>query len=192
MGYVFSDILNCRRFSGEFGYTFHHLPVDAWIPFKPSWVWVYLFYYPVCFFPLLLRPVRDTPSVFLKTATGFGIQFFLSCGLFLLLPFQVVHPILPAGLSNDIITSLYKMDMGFNSFPSLHVANITFVSILFWRFGSARWARLVTFISIAIACSTLFVKQHYVVDVLFGALLGWGSDVMTFQREKGLSSDRHM
>lgn len=68
----------------------------------------------------------------------------------------------------------YEIDRPSNLFPSLHVS----LSFLFalgvahvrprWRFWMLTWATL-------IAVSTLFTRQHYLIDVIGGVLVAWGA-----------------
>ena len=96
----------------------------------------------------------------------------------------MVHPHLVVGLNDSILKYLYDCDLGFNSFPSLHVANIVFVSLLVWRKRGARWGCVMAGLATLIAASTMLVKQHFVADVAAGALLGWISFVLSFSRRR--------
>lgn len=68
------------------------------------------------------------------------------------------------------LRALYSADPPYNCFPSLHVAH-SFVSAL----ASARVHRRLGVVAITaatlVAVSTLFTKQHYVLDVVAGGLM---------------------
>jgi len=178
-GFVMISLFNVSRVG------LHSMPAiqsfgwDKDIPFVPGWVWVYLLYYPFCFLPLLLSEVRDDSETFTKTMTAFSLQFGVSFTFFLLWPLRMVHPMIPLGLNGRILHQLYSFDLGFNSFPSLHLANIVFVSFLFLRLRGRRWALLVFGVAALIAMSTVLIKQHFISDVVMGALLGWGSFIFS-------------
>ena len=164
----------------------HHplaaIPLFNWdpaIPFLPGWIWVYLFYYPFCFLPLFLKDVRDNSVTFTRTVTAYGLQFGVSFAFFLLWPLRMMHPKIPSGVDGKILGSLYAFDLGFNSFPSLHVANIVFVSLLIFRLKGRWWGTLAFAGAALIASSTVLVKQHFLSDVLAGALLGWASFIFS-------------
>lgn len=63
------------------------------------------------------------------------------------------------------------MDKSYNHFPSLHVA-WTWLTVYASQVpGKARIGLAV--LAVGISLSTLFVKQHYVADVLYGYALAW-------------------
>ena len=162
------------------------LHLDGWIPFVPAWVWIYVLYYPFCFLPLALREIRDDPDAFVRTAWAFSLQFGFSYLCFLALPLQITHPALAGGLASDLLRKIYLADNGFNSFPSLHVANVTFVVLLFERLRGTRAALPLALLAVLIALSTVLVKQHYIPDVILGAVLGWATFTHAFRgRERG-------
>ena len=72
---------------------------------------------------------------------------------------------------------LRGVDAAGNAFPSMHVATATFTMLrlqdVWRRIGAPALIRIVnlTWCS-AIVLSTLFIKQHVVLDVISGALLG--------------------
>jgi len=179
-GFAATSLFNVSRRGLEHLPAIHSLRLDGAIPLVSGWVWIYLLYYPFCFLPLLLQDVRNDPSTFKKTITAFGLQFGISFVVFLLWPLRMAHPVLPHTFNGAILHQLYAVDRGFSSFPSLHVANIMFVSLLFLRFQRARPAVVVCGIALLIAASTLLVKQHFLSDVLVGAFLGWASFAITF------------
>jgi membrane-associated phospholipid phosphatase len=76
---------------------------------------------------------------------------------------------------------LYEADPPFNCFPSLHVAH-SFVSAL-TCFRLSRRLGITTGICAAlVGISTLFTKQHYVLDVLAGVALAGLSYVLFLRR----------
>jgi membrane-associated phospholipid phosphatase len=65
---------------------------------------------------------------------------------------------------------LYGSDPPYNCFPSLHVAHsfVSAVTVHRVHRGVGRWAVVCASL---VAVSTLFTKQHYVLDVIAGMLL---------------------
>jgi membrane-associated phospholipid phosphatase len=181
-GFAATCLFNVARHGLEQAPVIQAFRMDAVIPFAPGWIWIYLLYYPFCFLPLFLREVREDPGTFTRTILAFGLQFGASFFIFLVWPLRMAHPALPAGLEGSILKHLYACDLGFNSFPSLHVANIVFVSLLYWRMRGARWGAALAALAALISASTMLVKQHFVADVAAGALLGWLSFIIAFSR----------
>ena len=143
------------------------------IPLSPGWVWIYYTYFPFLFMPVLLSEVRREIGLFRRVALGFGIQYGVAFIFFLLIPVRMDRPVAIRGSwSENALAFLYDIDPGFNILPSLHVSNTVFVASLMWRLrepalGIPAWigCGLIT-------ASTLLVKQHYAVDLVFGAILG--------------------
>ncbi len=149
------------------------LPWDARIPLEPSWIWIYLLYYPLClsagFFPELFQKAR----VFWPIMAGFLSQFAVAGVIFYFFPTRIIHPpVLGAGLSAEALRGLYAIDSGHCLFPSLHVANTVFVSLVSTRMLAKRWSALFFIVTAFIAASTVLVKQHFLVDIPSGAFLG--------------------
>ncbi|WXG44081.1 MAG: phosphatase PAP2 family protein [Promethearchaeati archaeon SRVP18_Atabeyarchaeia-1] len=78
------------------------------------------------------------------------------------------------------VYSIYTIDTPFNCFPSLHAAVSTICFYTWYQYSKVRPSRatkiaaIVAFvISAGVILSTLFIKQHYIVDEIAGILLAW-------------------
>ncbi|MDO4490115.1 MAG: phosphatase PAP2 family protein [Lachnospiraceae bacterium] len=77
----------------------------------------------------------------------------------------------------SLVKGLYKTDTPTNVFPSIHVFNSLATTMAVWesryfrKKTAARWSSLI--LTVLIVLSTLFLKQHSVVDMTAGLLLGW-------------------
>jgi membrane-associated phospholipid phosphatase len=149
-----------------------HVPeiaLDRAIPLAPGWSVVYLSLFLAALMPVLVvhrqEHVRRTINAFLFVWIV-GYVFFLA--------FPTVSS-RPARLAGDgfvewLLRTIYASDVRYNCFPSLHVAQCFLAALTCGlvnrRVGIAAgiWASLV-------ALSTLFTKQHYVLDVLAGIVL---------------------
>ena len=147
------------------------LRVDDWIPYWPSWVWIYSFiYYPLI---LYINFVVESPRQFTYMAVSFLLLLGLQMAFFLLFP---VHT--PAhwrsynsgsSLSERFLALVQRFDARSNSFPSMHMSVATLTaSHLEAHLGTPAFA-----FPAVIALSCLFTKQHYVIDLPAGAVLGW-------------------
>jgi membrane-associated phospholipid phosphatase len=155
----------------------------AWeerVPLAPEWVWIYFLYFPACLLPLLLAEIRRDVFLFRRTALGFALQFVVAYPFFLL-PIRMRQPeIIPTTLSEEALRWFYSIDPGFNVFPSLHVANTAYVASMLTRLRGGYAAAGAWALCALIAVSTLFVKQHYFVDLPVGVLLGVWAERVAF------------
>ena len=74
-------------------------------------------------------------------------------------------------LSERFLAVVQRIDAPSNSFPSMHVSVAMLTAMhLVPHLGTMAFA-----FPLAIALSCLFTKQHYVIDLPAGAVLGWWS-----------------
>ena len=147
------------------------LRLDERIPYWPVWVWVYTgIYYP---FMLLVNFLMDSPRQFTHLAVSYFLLLFAQMAFFLLFP--VVTPAHWRStnrrhtLSERVLTYLQRFDARSNSFPSMHVSVATLTALhLQPHFGAP-----VFVFPVLVALSCLFTKQHCLVDLPPGAVLGW-------------------
>ncbi len=151
------------------GVQFHVLRtgLDLLIPFVPGFAWIYILYYIFCFTPIF---VIDSMSIFRRIALGYFLEGMISFAIFVIYPTKMIRPeIVGNSISDKLLTLVYHTDPGFNVFPSMHVANSLFVALIFYRYnkkiGMVFWV-----IALLISASIFFVKQHYLVDFIGGAI----------------------
>lgn len=147
------------------------LPIDDCIPYRPRWVWIYSFlYYPVI---VAINWTVSSPRQYLYVALSYMLLLGFQMLFFLLVP--VATPaewrarVIGRGRSEKFLAFVQSFDGRSNSFPSMHTSVATLTALhLYPAFGP-----LVIAFPVLIALSCLFTKQHYVVDLPAGALLGW-------------------
>ncbi len=147
------------------------LPIDDRIPYRPRWVWIYSFlYYPVI---VAINWTVTSPRQFLYVAISYMLLLGFQMAFFIFLP--VTTPaewraaVSGRGQSERFLAFVQSFDGRSNSFPSMHTSVATLTALhLYPSFGPV----MVAF-PLLIALSCLFTKQHYVVDLPAGALLGW-------------------
>ncbi|MBI3267528.1 MAG: phosphatase PAP2 family protein [Planctomycetes bacterium] len=148
-------------------------PLDRAIPFVPLWEYAYAFVYFFVFLPLAV--VRDT-RLFLRILRAYGWVFVASCCCFALFPVRMERPeVEERSFIEWGIALNYYLDPPNNCFPSLHLS-IAFLGAFGARRANPRLAWLALGAASAIGASTLFVKQHYVADVLAGIVLAGLAD----------------
>ncbi len=104
----------------------------------------------------------------------------LAFPLFLLWPAAYPRPHVDGamGLSHTAVTILQAQDPPTNTFPSLHVANSILCAAALRRASHPAWRGSVV-LAACIAASVLLLKQHWIADVVAGALFGaFGAGVL--------------
>ncbi len=138
---------------------------DGKIPFIPEWVWIYLTVYMIFLIPLF----GLTDRRLLKVVMSSYITVMLICYVFFYF-YPVEYP-RPELVVNDFSTwalsLVYKNDKPWNCFPSSHCAMAMMAALVLleinWSFGI--WGLTV---ALSIGVSTLFTKQHFILDVITG------------------------
>lgn len=73
---------------------------------------------------------------------------------------------------SGLVLNLYATDNPYNCFPSIHVLNSVLIAL--YTCGSekvCKWTKVICIImSVSISLATMFIKQHYFVDVLAGVI----------------------
>ncbi|MGE5243966.1 MAG: phosphatase PAP2 family protein [Betaproteobacteria bacterium] len=149
-----------------------HVPavaLDAALPLQPSWMLVYGSHYAFVFLPLLV--VRQEPLL-RRTMWAYVMAFLVAYAGFFAYPTVTPHPATVAGdgFATWCLRLQYRLDSPYNCFPSLHVAHSFLAALACYRVNrkvglvAASWAAL-------IGVSTLYTKQHYLVDVIAGVVL---------------------
>lgn len=147
--------------------------IDNNIPFMNEFIIPYILWYPFMILSLLFLCLKDL-KVYYRTLITLNLCL-LSCYLIYYF-FQTTVP-RPAIYGNDIFSYLtlliYKFDKPFNCFPSIHVVtSYLMIKGVNSVACSKKIKHLVAFMSISIIISTLFVKQHVIMDVISAILLG--------------------
>ena len=144
---------------------------DRKIPFVPVWVLVYFSTYPFVLQPfIVLTEAR---------------QFYWTLASFILITLtsHVVHAVIPSqvqrvekldnlGVSGWMINMFQRICKPYDNFPSMHMGlSVPAVGAGYMAGGPVAGSLMLVW-AVLIALSTLFTKQHYIWDVLTGALGG--------------------
>lgn len=142
-------------------------PLDKYVPLIPIFILPYRCYIPMVFITLVLS--WNTPF-----ATSFLIAMNIaswSAALFwYLIPNGVIRPkIIEKDVFTRLLNSLYTKDRDTNGFPSGHVLYVSlggsYLLQLYPQFGN-----FIIIFSFLVIISTLFTKQHYLVDIPGGLI----------------------
>jgi membrane-associated phospholipid phosphatase len=142
-------------------------PVDRAFPLVTPWIFVYTLAYPCCLSPVFLVTLPR-----LRTACfAYTIAIAVSLFTFMIMPVGIVRPEPPPdALGVTLMAVTRAIDQPFNCFPSLHVSLDFLAAFFTWTQRPRAGAGLLG-MAMLISVSTLFVKQHYVLDIVAGVLL---------------------
>lgn len=153
----------------------HSIPVsfeDA-IPFAPEWVTVYTatFIFWILGLAVCMRQERE---LCFRMFTGIYIAELICAVFFIAVPTVIDRPEVTGGVYYDrLLAQLYSADQPVNLFPSMHCM---FAYMVFRGFMIAKLDKPVVIGSglfAALVCaSTVFVKQHFLLDTFAGIILG--------------------
>lgn len=140
-------------------------PIDELVPFDPRWVWLYYLYYPIIAFPILIVKSREE---LVRGATAFVISGLVTSAFFLLWRTQMIRPeITETDFASRLLLKIYCKDNPYNCFPSQHVTYSWTAALITFRYKKALGA-IGLLIAFAISLSTMFVKQHWFLDLPSG------------------------
>jgi membrane-associated phospholipid phosphatase len=152
----------------------HYQPsigLDRLMPLTPPWIGVYASLY-FCAFLLPLIVVRGR-ELFRQAMKAYLLVMLVSYAGFVLYPTIAPHDgtIPVEGFASWSLQLFYDLDQPYGCFPSLHVAFSFVGALTCYRIhrgvgmAAALWAAL-------IGISTVYTKQHFVVDAVVGAAAG--------------------
>lgn len=154
----------------------HHsipLPFEDSIPFAPEWVTVYTATFIFWVLGLVVCMCQERELCF-RMFTGVYIAELICAVFFVAMPTVIVRPEAAGGVYYDrLLAQLYAADQPTNLFPSMHCM---FAYMVFRGFMIAKLDKPVVIGSglfAALVCaSTVFVKQHFLLDTFAGVILG--------------------
>lgn len=137
------------------------------IPFVPSAIWIYFSFF--LYIAWTTHQVR--PALFLRFVFSATLAAIIAWSIVLGFPIGFDRP--DAGSIADewhrnVFTFVHAADPSHITFPSLHVAVTWICTFVLWARPGRGW---LLGLGAAISLSTLFTKQHLVVDVLGGVAL---------------------
>lgn len=149
---------------------------DHRVKFDPRWVWIYSGLY----YPMIVLAAWSTPTwqAYAYTVGSFLCLLVLQVSIFLTLPVAIpadwrVQPgaRMQWPLSMRMLDMVWSFDKLRNSMPSMHVSVATMVDLTIWQ----NWpvaGYVGGLFPLLIGISALKTKQHYVLDVVPGAITG--------------------
>ena len=179
---VFSFVFNCLVYSGSravAGSWYHHnieSSLDLRLPFVPQFLIIYFGCYIFWAANYILAARQDREEVY-RFFTADFISRCVCLVIFLAYPTTNTRPVIEGSGFWDLLAGwLYSIDAADNLFPSIHclVSWFCFLAVK----GQKKipiWYKAVSFIlAVLVFLSTLFTKQHVIVDVAGGIFLAQG------------------
>ncbi len=175
----------------------HYAPavaLDRFFPLQPSWALVY----GALYFFLIVLPVfvlRDDEHI-RRTVFAYLTIWITAYVFFLTYPTVAPRPaeVVGTGFGAWGLRALYGADPPYNCFPSLHVAH-SFVSALTCHRLHRGVGHFAIVAASLVGLSTLYTKQHYVLDVVAGVLLALAAFAVflrSYRREAVPDLDRRL
>jgi membrane-associated phospholipid phosphatase len=152
--------------------------LDTHIPLVPAFAVPYLLFLPTLVGTILYAYITDTK--FEALALSISIVYAISYATYLLYQTHVPRQVITG---HDIFSKLvrwtYDHDRPYNGMPSTHASGSTILAA-YYLWTSAQWGWLIAFFCLIVVLSTLFVKQHFVLDAVTGVTLGLAVSIPLF------------
>ena len=142
--------------------------IDGHIPFVPAFVYIYVLWFPlILLFPLAL--FRANPMAYARYQTAILLDIALSLVCYLVYPTSFARPEAPDTVSGRAMKLVFRGSYkGLNCAPSMHCS----MCYLVLHFVGATpglpfaVAAIAVPVALGIVVSTLFTKQHVLIDAL--------------------------
>lgn len=165
-----------------------------WWPLSELLHAAYLSYYAIIYLPPLLMYLRGDRGAFARTVLAFAIAMVLCFAVFCVFPVEGPRYAwsAPAGVPDGVVRRIVKAILEGGSsrgtaFPSSHqaIALVMGLSSLSW---DRRLGLPVLVVSVLLGVGAVYGGFHYAVDMLAGALVGFGSWYLVRARSKAASA----
>lgn len=158
-------------------YPMYYAPLDDIIPFNEFFLIPYLFWF-VFLIGMLAYSLLWDITTFRKYMYFIIITYSATCVIYLLFP-NMQELRAPAEFERENVLTrfmewYYNFDTNTNVCPSLHVIGSLAVLYASWnskKFSTVGWRIVFTTLAVLISISTVFVKQHSVLDIPPAVLL---------------------
>ena len=161
--------------------------LDAHIPFCAPFILPYLAWFPMVAGMFWYFYKKD-PESYLYLCRGMLLGLTICLAIYAVFPNGQLlrRPIVGDDLFSEMVRLLRKTDTPTNVCPSIHVFVTVTVALAAARSRAMARQRLLkgapTVLCVLICMSTVFLKQHSIVDVALGTALGLGLDLLLRQR----------
>jgi membrane-associated phospholipid phosphatase len=155
------------------------LPLDDLIPRLPVFVVPYLLFLPWLWLVVVYAWLKR--KSFYQLALSLTIVNLLAYAVYL--AFQTIVPrdiVVGSDVFSNILRTLYDNDLPYAGFPSLH-CGLSAVVATYFICRKSKWAWAFVSMAALVVASTLFTKQHFILDAVAGVGLGTIVTVLVFR-----------
>ncbi len=152
--------------------------LDRNIPFVGVFVWPYISLFPVLALTFIFLVKRY--YVFMTAMLSCIIATAIALYMYMLFPssYMLRPDIITGDISSYMCALVYTHDLPNNSFPSLHVAYALIIYCILGIsvYGHILWLKIAYLVwMLMVIASTLLIKQHHIIDVFCGMIVGYMS-----------------
>jgi membrane-associated phospholipid phosphatase len=176
VGTNFAPAVRTLEDSVVYWFTQHWTPILVYF-----FVFIYIIFYP---FTLWFSPVyfllTDQRRAMKTFVYGFLLLYACTLPFYLFLPITNVYSYFGSTSAlNTVIPGIeqffYATTTSNNSFPSLHVAMAFLIANTVALTNNRRFTYLAYFSAICVLCSVIYLGIHWIIDVIGGILISFGS-----------------
>jgi membrane-associated phospholipid phosphatase len=144
--------------------------LDELIPFEPIWVFAYASMYVIVVLPFVY--VRNH-LLYRRMFFSFCCTGLIAYVVFLVFPtYDILRPVSnPFDFERFFLAMDHAHDSPYNCFPSLHVGFSMTAGLWTYYADRSKLGLAVLMWAILVSVSVLFVKEHYIADLIGGAVL---------------------
>ena len=148
-----------------------YLPIDDQITLSPIWAIPYLLSILWWVGALIWATFKMEYMRFVHLSLCLSITILISYLVYILFPTYVDRPkIVDQDFLSQLVLFIYGNDKPYNALPSGHTYTTLIISI-FWFYWLPKQSYLWIAIAILVILSTLFTKQHAILDLLTASIL---------------------
>lgn len=150
-----------------------YLPIDTYITLSPIWAIPYLLSILWWVGALVWATFKMEYLRYVHLSLCLSITILISYMVYLLFPTYVDRPIIVnQDLLSQLVMFIYGSDRPYNALPSGHTYTTLIISI-FWFNWLPKQRYLWVAIAIVVILSTLFTKQHAILDLITASILAF-------------------
>lgn len=148
-------------------------PFDRNTPFIKYFIIPYNIWYPFIIFSIIYLILKNRDEYY-RTLLGLDLGVLVCYAIYIVFQTTVSRPeLMETDIFTKIVAMTYRADLPYNCFPSIHVFTTGLIVLAMLSSNNTNKYIKITWpiIGMAIIASTLYVKQHVVMDVFGGILL---------------------
>lgn len=147
--------------------------VDRSIPFVKEFILPYVSWYFFIYSSLIILCLFDRKNYY-RTLTSYIMILLTSFLIFMLFQTTVPRPVVAGDdIFSKLVRMIYTNDKPFNCLPSIHVSTSYLImrAVSLSTLKNKAYRIFINALGVLIILSTLFVKQHVILDVAAGVVL---------------------